>query len=324
MIDELIEKAKQISHNKQGSNSVCFCFGDYILLYGSIDRNNIDRKINIINSYIERGFNIAPTLEYKYDENSKISTYANGDSYQKGWTMQSRAKGKELERNVSDMLYISSLDKFNEQYLAIKEAKQKYIDLLTAQTDIDEVHLRKFITDYQTILEEGILQVDPSKASNFFYDANKGFTFIDIGINQPPYEKSNQYSYLPKHIFWNVFPQLPPLNIRESGVTNTDSVFLTIPLTEEEFEVIHRIQQKLGNTILQIFLDLGWDEETIKEVMDDKFISRDKEDIYPDEQTLYKALADKFSRIVANNRANGQISNQSAGKNVEDDFTIET
>ncbi|MBI5135569.1 hypothetical protein HZA86_05055 [Candidatus Uhrbacteria bacterium] len=67
-------------------------------------------------------------------------------------------------------------------YTVTERARGTQVDQLSEEqiAEIPQEHFNQFLRDLAMLGEKG-LQIDPSKKSNFFYDAQKGFSIIDIG-----------------------------------------------------------------------------------------------------------------------------------------------
>lgn len=157
LIDDFINLKKD-NIQSGGSNKQCFIFDEYVLLYGSFREEELKKEMSISNNLKKRGIALIPTLEYK------IVTPVGQFGYVKGYMLQSRAKGDWLyNRNMKD---------------------EEYKKRLKQIANMDDDKLNKFISDWLAIVDAG-LQVDPSKAENFFY-SNGEISFIDLNLRQGP------------------------------------------------------------------------------------------------------------------------------------------
>ena len=80
--------------------------------------------------------------------------------------------------NLVNELYnnLDAKDKIiNEQALEI------LMNYLTMLNNIPQQHYDKWVLDYKKITDS-LIRIDPSKESNFFYDNEKGFSFIDLNF----------------------------------------------------------------------------------------------------------------------------------------------
>ena len=175
--DNLISKAMiRTSSDSRGGNSKAYLIDDYCVLkthnialyYSEKDKLPFDSIIKKINGLKESDVHVVPVLGFYYD---KINDY--GDcAYAQGYIIQEKAKGSELYS-----------DKYPKQY---GEVSQENIDYL--QNRVNELahapqeQYTKFIQDYKTICDAKIM-IDPSKKSNFFYDKDYGFSFIDLNFS---------------------------------------------------------------------------------------------------------------------------------------------
>lgn len=183
-INDAIEIAKKRErHDCNGTNSDCYLIEDYALLYGSIPLHHIERKIELINQYVDNGFNIARILEYKINDEEEPSIYPKA-RYQKGWVLQERAKGHVLH-NLSTLLELDSEEKIDEVHEEYCNRFKKYTEEITEYANAPQEQINKFVESYK-ILWQSELMLDPSKPTNFMYDKEAGFTFIDISLQVPP------------------------------------------------------------------------------------------------------------------------------------------
>lgn len=308
MIDEI--KAKVVSNSNFdgcGTNSVCHCIGEYALLYGRINKSNIAERKRVIDEYIKRGFNIAPILEYQFDNSKEIEVYEDGSSYQYGWTLQKRAIGEELFTGW-DFAEFSSEDSFVYDFNQYKRIKTKYINALTRQASVKEEHLDKFIRDYLMIVREGKLFLDPSKSSNFFYDKDKGFTFIDVELisdlcKNPEYPED----YIPDICANLLFPVVPRMSVQEEKVKKGQSQSGVIPLTEEEYDLIYMQEMKLGKKLLDICVgNYGFHKQEVIEKISRKMYSSNKSrKVCKDEKVVCQEIRKILSQVITQNRQNG-------------------
>ncbi len=165
LIDEFInsEKREQV---KAGGNKKCFVFDEYVLLYGSFKEEELQQEMRIAKELQILGVPLIPTLEYR------VVLPPNEIGYSRGYMLQQRAKG--------NWLYSWGMkeNEYEQRLSEIGELGQEKID--------------KFVSDWMKIIEAG-LQVDPSKAENFFYD-NGNITFIDLNLRKVPI--NFQYAFL--------------------------------------------------------------------------------------------------------------------------------
>lgn len=144
----------------QGGNSRAIIGDKFVILQKSIETSSefTDELISKLNQAQEAGVNVAAILERIP---SSLDSEDNGRI--KGYEIQQRAIGDvlHLEPRVSD------LNKALEENQIVLSASRN--------------QLIKFIQDWLKLRDIG-LQVDPSKASNFLYSADSGFSFIDLTL----------------------------------------------------------------------------------------------------------------------------------------------
>lgn len=80
---------------------------------------------------------------------------------------------------------LSVVTKFGKTYLIMERAKWRQMDILSIEEieNIPQEHFDMFINHIHE-LEKAWLCIDPSKRSNFFYEPNIGFIFIDLSIGK--------------------------------------------------------------------------------------------------------------------------------------------
>lgn len=145
----------------QGGNAKAVLGQDFVILQKSLEANE-DYASDLIKKLQEAqqlGVNIAPIMERVF---SGMATESNG--FRGGYEIQQRATGSNVHETQKELITLNNALQENQVILGAS----------------DEA-LRKFISDYIKLDEVG-LKVDPSKASNFLYDAEKGFSFIDLGL----------------------------------------------------------------------------------------------------------------------------------------------
>lgn len=252
---------KDQTHDKQGGNSVCYVFNDVVLLYGSIDISNIDRKIRAINDMKEKGINVVQILDYKVDDSKPINTYSN-IQYQKGWTLQERAKGAELH-SAHSSVEIMSEEQILNGYLEYKELITDYYKRIKRLSEATQEQVNKFVSDY-AILEQSSLMIDPSKAGNFFYDTEKGFSFIDMNEKNP---SSQKMAFLMEHILLVTIPSASTMYIHDKCNTYKNGQSLTIVPEEICRQLKCSVSQLLEKLVIA-FKKFGFSTEQLNLALD--------------------------------------------------------
>lgn len=175
-MDELLDQAtSNPEFTASGSNSQCFLSGDYaVLKTGNIEagNSNFATVIDDLDALSADGVNVARILGYAVTEFGR--PYYNGVRYDKGYIVQERAKGRELlDHRRVPMSYDPKRN--------TPENRQYVLDYCTMLRNAPQAHFDKFMQDLKAITDRNI-QVDPSKLTNFFYDDEKGFSFIDLNF----------------------------------------------------------------------------------------------------------------------------------------------
>jgi len=125
---------------------------------------NFKNVMNLTHKHICH--NAVPILGFIYFEHN-INHYSTS-AYAKGFIVQPKAKGNELYKGIG----WCRKDKPNEV--------QTVIDCTRQYSQIPPKHFANFLINYYEISKD--LLIDPSKSSNFFYDANSEFSFIDLNF----------------------------------------------------------------------------------------------------------------------------------------------
>ncbi|MBE5738985.1 MAG: hypothetical protein E7354_04590 [Clostridiales bacterium] len=158
-----------------GSNSKCFISGDYAVLKTSNiegHTHNFDEIIEDLNDLSNNGVNVVRILGYAITEYGK--PYYNGHRYDSGFIVQEKAPGREL---LDPHKVPVSFDPARNN----PENRQYVLDYCTMLREAPQEHFDKFMSDLRKITDRKIM-VDPSKLTNFFYDPEKGFSFIDLNF----------------------------------------------------------------------------------------------------------------------------------------------
>lgn len=134
---------------------------DEIILSGDINFKDV-----MFLTLLHKKDNAVPILGFCYDTET-VSKY-NKSAYAKGYIIQELASGKELFKDLygqkDKILYAKSCLEYVKQY-----------------SKIPPEHFRDFLLNAERISKD--LMIDPSKSTNFFYDEEKGFSFIDLNFH---------------------------------------------------------------------------------------------------------------------------------------------
>ena len=149
------------------------------MLFRSVRDDNLSYFDDIIKKLAklhDMGTHVVPILGYCYDPKAVDGI---------GYIFQQRAPGCELYDDAVICIYEVWTQSQSEIYLrndvaSIGMDPKKYIlDRTHAIANAPQKHFDKFIKDIHTILCCDIL-IDFQGKSNFFYDENKGFCFVDL------------------------------------------------------------------------------------------------------------------------------------------------
>lgn len=191
---QLLEQAKKTKWSKRGIDRHAYLIGDYaVLSTNRIKLRNVttrdddlryfDEIIETLLDLYHHGVSVAPILGYCYDANSVDGT---------GFIIQKRAKGLELFDDAVLARFEAWAQSQPEAiYLHSDMCDAEKIQYLVSRTQeisqVPQEHFDKFINDMICILQHDIL-IDCGGKSNFFYDTDQGFQFIDL-------DSHNDYRY---------------------------------------------------------------------------------------------------------------------------------
>lgn len=175
-MDELLDQAtSNPEFTARGSNSQCFLSGDYaVLKTNNIEagNSNFNTVIDDLDALSADGVNVARILGYAVTEFG--NPYDSGVRYDSGYIVQERAKGRELlDHKRVPMSYDPRRN--------TPENRQYVLDYCTMLKNAPQWQFNRFMRDLKAITDKKIM-VDPSKLTNFFYDENEGFSFIDLNF----------------------------------------------------------------------------------------------------------------------------------------------
>lgn len=196
---QLLDQVKNMAWSKRGIDCHAYLVDDYaVLSTNRIMLRNVttrdedlyyfDELIETLWNLYQHGISVVPILGYCYDPDSINGT---------GYIFQKRAKGQELfDDAVLAKFQIWAQSQLENLYLQSCLSKAEEIEYLLSRTyeisQIPQGHFNKFVSDMICILEKDIL-IDCFGRSNFFYDKDEGFQFIDLDAhNDYKYGLTNQ------------------------------------------------------------------------------------------------------------------------------------
>lgn len=210
--NELFEKVNDSKPTKAGTNSEVYIFNKYVVLkIRNIKVRNVsirddelvyfDQLIHTLHELYEDGVKVLPILGYKYDDESEHGT---------GYIIQYKAKGKELyEDRLLAKFYAYNQNSKPNKYVYSIENDRYLLSRTKLISKAPQNHFNKFVNDIVSIGNKNIL-IDFMGKSNFFYDTNEGFQFIDLSSHTDFYyrmtdkhfdgaEIASYYAYTPCH-----------------------------------------------------------------------------------------------------------------------------
>lgn len=207
----------------------------------------LDDLIRTLMALNNSGVNAVPILGYCYDENSE-----DGD----GYIIQPVARGEELYDDAALMKFEIWAQNDNSKYLANdKNAKEYILNRTKTISAIPQSHFDKFISDIIILLEHDIL-IDFFGKSNFFYDENIGFQFIDLDSHtdyhyelseiKPDGKKlASIYGFTPCH-FAAGTQVFAPLALDEKALSELSEVELRA-LAEDNMKIFDKCKSAMLN-----------------------------------------------------------------------------
>lgn len=185
----LLERVRHMSPEHRGIDRRAYLFDDYAVLSTSrLKLRNVDVRdddLHHLDDLIERlaqlrrnGINVVPILGYCCDPDSRDG---------EGFLFMKRAKGSELYDDAIICRYEAWTQDRENAYLESDADAAEYIVRRTHEiSEIPQEHFNKFISDIMAVLNSDIL-IDFQGKSNFFYDEQTGFQFIDLDSHTDNY-----------------------------------------------------------------------------------------------------------------------------------------
>lgn len=179
----LVRSAQKMQFQRRGFDRRAYLMDEYaVLSTGRLKLRNVDTRddnFSYLDELIEtlmrlrrQGVSVVPILGYCCEEESRDG---------RGWMIQARAKGEEMYDDAVLMAYeVWARRNPSAVYLSSNANAEEYILRRTAfLAQAPQRHYDKFISDIMEICECDIL-IDFNGKSNFFYDSDVGFQFIDL------------------------------------------------------------------------------------------------------------------------------------------------
>lgn len=212
------ENGEFLFGNKAGGNAKAFITDEFVILQKAIDKDveSLAEFISKLQEAKKAGINVAEIYGHQY-----TSLTYNPDNFPSsipGYEIQEKANGTELHQTQKGLKSLEN---------SISESQH----LLSASKD----HLTKFVQDWIALNNLG-LQIDPSKSSNFFYDINNGFEFIDLALKNTKSKATDTETMFREII---------------TSLTDTGSVF------KYKDANLTNITGELAGRVAEIFKDLG-------------------------------------------------------------------
>ena len=191
---ELLEKVKGMKASGRGIDRQAFLTGEYaVLSCGRLKLRNVvtrdedlaylDEIIHTLWRLHQRGVAAVPILGYCCDPKSDDGS---------GYLFCQRARGRELyDDGILTKFQVWAQNRPEGVYLSTSLDDREAADYLLSRTQmiaqISQEQFDRFVFDALQILAEDIL-IDCNGKSNFFYDPEAGFQFIDL-------DSHNDYRY---------------------------------------------------------------------------------------------------------------------------------
>jgi hypothetical protein len=178
---ELLSQATEMNAAKRGVDSSAFLIDEYAVLTTrrlklrnvttrDDDLSYLDELIHTLMSLREQGVAVVPILGYSYDPDSRDGV---------GYIIQQRAKGEELYDDAIMSEYYSWTQSGRSYLLSYTDTGKYVLSRTNYLSKAPQRHFDKFVSDITTLINNDIL-IDFNGKSNFFYDGDAGFQFIDL------------------------------------------------------------------------------------------------------------------------------------------------
>lgn len=229
----LNENGEFLFSNKSGGNAKAFIINDFVILQKVLeeDLDITSALISKIQEAKNQGVNVAEIYGRQF---TSLNSSSMPKGFVGGYEIQELAQGKELHQTMKGLRTLEN--SISENQLLLSATKEQ---------------LTKFVKDWIALNDLG-LRVDPSKSSNFFYDIEKGFEFIDLGLKNPN-EKPISAEYLFREMV--------------TALTDTGSVF------KYKDTELTNITGELAGRLAEIFKELGlMSSEQLISLIDENYI----------------------------------------------------
>lgn len=223
-----------------------------------------------------------------------------------------KAFGSELYKSWIKSVDITSNERITEQFGEYLNVLNEYIALLRKLANISQEHIDDFISGYLMLQQNAELMVDPSKPTNFFYDEEKGFTFIDLQVQSKNINKEFLTSqWTTNYIIMLLLPRIPSLyfyqeNYRRNGIFEYEYGLLTVDSYTEIVRCINEILSKLrvGFSKNHVAGDIV-ENEISKRLSDFSFLNQIPQ--CNNEQELFEMISQRLNAIIVVNMQNPDI-----------------
>ena len=250
------EMYNRVKDNKR----TCTIYNDqYVLLTKTMPAEDefLEEYLNNMKKLQDMGVNISTVVDYRLIPGT-TSTYQNGKvSYTKGVFLEEKAPGQNCGEHSSFSVNNLSNEESLSEIKKYINANEEYVSFLEAKNKAPQEVYDKLVSDYLSFQKCG-LTPDP-KASNFFFDSKKGYTFIDP-IPLPSKSKESK-EFLPQYIYNAVFGYGKPI-LYLPGIFGRE--FMSSALSARYQAVFMLLQAK----IIKALRNAKIDEEYIKAAME--------------------------------------------------------
>lgn len=178
----LLSRVPELQPAKRGVDRRAYLFEDYAVLSSSRmkvrnvvfpddDLAYLDDVIQRLARLLDEGVHVVPILGYVCDTKSREGT---------GYLIEPRARGEELYDDAVICKYLFWTQRCDNVYLKSDADPVAYILSRThAISAIPQAHFDQLVHDIRAILQQDLV-IDFLGKSNFFYDEQYGFSFIDL------------------------------------------------------------------------------------------------------------------------------------------------
>ncbi len=188
-------------------------FGNYCLVYATINLSSVGKTVKLLNTLSARGVNVSKILEYEVDSESKC-TIVDFERYQDGWILSSKISGMPIHDDITYIKAtkdISDIDLLTSYYKALRTYSKNIATYVNLSQDV----IDKLVVDYYAIYKSELM-MDVS-VNNVLFDGVR-FGFINLRYSEGA---KNKLGFFIRELLDLIIFQ-PPYILLESGTIIDD------------------------------------------------------------------------------------------------------